>query len=313
MAPNSAKLAREITWKSSKQTYFTIALMVDRDLIDDAYRAYGYFRWMDDYIDQYTWSESVQEAFLRRQRSLAQRAYDRQEITDPLPEERILIDLIHHDRGVNSRLKTYIQAMMELMAFDASRKGQPIHDEALHVYTDLLATGVMDALQYFIGNRCSYPMTVDRNQAVVGAHITHMLRDTLEDLELGYVNIPLEVLEASGMDPADVHRPEYRAWVKSRVELARRYFDQGTAYIDSLSNVRCRIVGHWYCARFMCVLNAIERDQYQLRRNYDDLKGYSQWLKVAWLAALVPLLHLLDGLRLRRTPQGLNSQNISSQ
>jgi hypothetical protein len=47
----TATLARSITWAGSKQTYYTARLMVDRDLMDDFYRAYAYFRWADDMID----------------------------------------------------------------------------------------------------------------------------------------------------------------------------------------------------------------------------------------------------------------------
>ena len=51
MTQNTADLARAFTWAGSKQTYYTVRLMVDRDLVDDCYRAYGYFRWADDIVD----------------------------------------------------------------------------------------------------------------------------------------------------------------------------------------------------------------------------------------------------------------------
>jgi phytoene/squalene synthetase len=302
---HSAKLAKQITWDSSKQTYFTIAMMVDRDLIDDAYRAYGYFRWVDDLIDIYSTDKSVQEAFIDRQRSLVRSAFATESVPEIQPEERILINLIQHDRGENSLLRSYISGMMDLMAYDAGRKGMLISEDELHQYSSLLASSVMDALQYFIGNRCQYPMTQDRTHAVMGAHITHMLRDMVEDLELGYINIPLEILDRAGINTGDLSHPAYRDWVKRRVELARSLFKMGTVYIDGLTNLRCRIVGQWYCARFECVLDAIERDQYRLRPSYNELKGPSRWFEVARLTALVPMLHLIDGVRLRRHPQSL--------
>ena len=43
---NTASLARSITRAGSIQTYFTARLMVDRDLVDDFFRAYAYFRWI---------------------------------------------------------------------------------------------------------------------------------------------------------------------------------------------------------------------------------------------------------------------------
>ncbi len=53
MKASTAALARSITWASSKQTYYTARLMVDKDLVDDCYRAYAYFRWADDIIDDF--------------------------------------------------------------------------------------------------------------------------------------------------------------------------------------------------------------------------------------------------------------------
>ncbi len=51
MTNTTARLARRITWASSKQSYLTARLLADRDLADDCLRAYAYFRWADDRID----------------------------------------------------------------------------------------------------------------------------------------------------------------------------------------------------------------------------------------------------------------------
>ena len=51
MTQSTARLARSITWASSKQSYLTARLLADRDLADDCLRAYAYFRWADDMID----------------------------------------------------------------------------------------------------------------------------------------------------------------------------------------------------------------------------------------------------------------------
>jgi hypothetical protein len=44
-------LAPTITKAASQQTYYTIRFLADRDKIADAYRAYAYFRWVDDALD----------------------------------------------------------------------------------------------------------------------------------------------------------------------------------------------------------------------------------------------------------------------
>ena len=51
MIADSATLAQNITKVGSKQTYYTTKLLVDGELEHDCYRAYAYFRWVDDYID----------------------------------------------------------------------------------------------------------------------------------------------------------------------------------------------------------------------------------------------------------------------
>lgn len=56
-----------------------------------------------------------------------------------------------------------------------------------------------------------------------------MLRDALEDVAMGYLNIPCEFLDAHGLDPYDVNSDAYRIWVKHRVQLARVYFKAGKA------------------------------------------------------------------------------------
>ena len=43
-------LARSISKAASRQAYQTIRLLVDRDRVTDAYRAYAYIRWVDDIV-----------------------------------------------------------------------------------------------------------------------------------------------------------------------------------------------------------------------------------------------------------------------
>jgi hypothetical protein len=49
---------------ASKQTYYTIRFLADRDRVADAYRAYGYFRWVDDTLDAGPGSGPERSAFL---------------------------------------------------------------------------------------------------------------------------------------------------------------------------------------------------------------------------------------------------------
>ncbi|MBN2388928.1 MAG: squalene/phytoene synthase family protein [Anaerolineales bacterium] len=287
----TAALARSITWASSKQSYLTARLLADRDLADDCLRAYAYFRWADDRIDLAGLPEGEAQAFLSRQQDLVERLYRGERPTDLGPEEALLADLIAHDRAPESGLRSFIHNFMAVITFDAGRRGQPISRGEMDAYTKCLATAVMDGLLYFIANGHPFPRTAPRTLAVVGAHITHMLRDTLEDLAHGYINVPLEDLDERGLDPIDPGSDSFQDWVRARVIEARRCFRVGRGYIDTLPVLRARLAGVWYCARFERILTAIERDGYRLRAAYPERRSMSAWLEMAWLGLVVTLQH----------------------
>ncbi len=137
-------------------------------------------------------------------------------------------------------------------------------------------------MHYFIGHNCHSPCGEARYLAVTGAHITHMLRDTLEDNAAGYFNIPAEYLKAHHISPLEVGSDPYRNWVKSRVQLARSYFKSGRDYMAQVENVRCRLAGYAYMARFETVLGLIEQDNYLLRARYPECKTLNAAAQMCW-------------------------------
>jgi phytoene/squalene synthetase len=287
----TAKLARSITWAGSKQTYFTGRLMIDRDLVDDFFRAYAYFRWLDDIIDVSARTVKERHSFIRQQKKLIDRLYKNERLDGLTPEEEIVADLISHDRRKNSGLQSFIRNMFAIIEFDAFRIGKTVSYEELVWYSKRLAKSVTDGIQYFISNGYPYPTGDDRYAAAYGAHITHLLRDTLPDTADGFINISREHLRAHGIGPEDINSEPYRIWVRERVKDARSYFREGKRYLDKLDVLRCKIVGHWYTARFEAVLDTIERDGFHLRPDYEERRRLSTWLKIGWLAAEVTFRH----------------------
>jgi phytoene/squalene synthetase len=296
--------ALSITKAASKQTYYTIKFLVDRERIADAYRAYAYFRWVDDTLDADSGSESERRAFVARQESLLEKCYGGQRPRDVNLQEKMLVELVQRDHEKNSGLEDYLRNMMQVMDFDVKRRGKLISQAELNEYTRWLATAVTEALHYFIGHDGFAPQDETRYLAVSAAHITHMLRDTFDDVQAGYYNIPREVLEANHIGPQDVHSVAYRAWVKNRVQLAREYFEAGRGYLVRVQNRRCRLAGFAYTARFEWLLNTIEREGYALRPQYSERKSVGTGLRMSWLS-----LSSLINLRGARTL----SQPIASQ
>ena len=183
-------LAKKITRQASSQTYYTIRLLADRPLTGAAYCAYAYFRWVDDILDHPGFSKEARLAFLERQQSIIERCYHADWPEALCPEEELVAELIRSDRDPHSGLGIYINQMMAVMAYDTRRKGQTISRGELNDYTRWLATAVTEALHYFIGHDCESPTGEARYYAVTAAHLTHMLRDAVEDAQNGYYNVP---------------------------------------------------------------------------------------------------------------------------
>lgn len=274
-------LASAITKAASKQTYYTIRFLVDHQRIDDAYRAYAYFRWVDDVLDADSLSSSERRKFLARQKSLLEKCYQGEVPRDINVQEQMLVDLVRHDPEKGNGLHSYLYNMMQVISFDVRRRGRLISYMELNQYTRWLASSVTEAMHYFIGHGKYAPYDETRYLAVSGAHIVHMLRDTWEDIQLGYFNIPRAYLAAKGIGPKDVESDPYRKWVRERVDLARAHFKSGKEYLARVENIRCRIAGYAYVTRFEAILDAIERQDYRLAPEYPQGSGLGAGMRMS--------------------------------
>ena len=298
--------AESITKSASKQTYYTIGFLVDRERVADAYRAYAYFRWVDDTLDEGSVSATKRLAFLEQQKAILESCCQGNFPRNATAEENMLIELVRQDQNKNSGLQSYLCNMMQVMDFDARRRSKLISQAELNEYTRWLATAVTEAMHYFIGHNSYSPHDETRYLAVAGAHIVHMLRDTFDDIEAGYYNIPREVLEADHIGPRDIRSKAYCAWVKSRVQLARSCFQTGRDYLARVGERRCQLAGLAYTARFEWMLDTIEREDYGLRPDYSERKSFGAGIQMG----LSILSSVLNTHRMKSLPQPVISQSL---
>ena len=165
-------LGARITKAASRQSYYTVRFLVDRELVTEAYQAYAYFRWVDDWLDEPTRERSDRLAFVRRQSALIDACYRHKAIQTATAEESMLAALVQKDAGKNSGLQAYIRNMMAVMTFDAERRGRLISHDELNRYALGLATAVTEALHYFIGHGARL-LTMPR---VISPRKAHILR-----------------------------------------------------------------------------------------------------------------------------------------
>lgn len=275
-------LAARITWAASKQSYFTIRLLVDRDKVADAFRAYAYFRWVDDTLDGKAMHQSDRLAFLDRQRRLYVALAKGANFAELAPRERLLAELLSIPAEKRGGLDKYIENLMAVMAFDPARQGRLVSQPELDQYTYHLAAGVTEAVHYFIGGSPAALRDGSRYLAATAAHIAHMLRDAHEDVAAGYLNIPQEYLAAHHIGSDEFAAPAYRQWVHQRVSLARTLFKSGREYLAGVKSLRCRLACFAYIARFERLLNSIEREGYLLRPAYPERRGVGAGLATIW-------------------------------
>jgi phytoene/squalene synthetase len=275
-------LPAKITKLASKQTYYTFRLLVSREQQQDAYRSYAYFRWLDDILDCHSGVKAEKLDLISRQCELLETGYRKQPISASCFEEQMLVDLVEGDHEETSGLQLYLRNMMAVMAFDVERCGRWISQAELSEYSRLLSTAVTELLFHFIDHNDQSPRNEERYQAVRGAHIVHMLRDMLDDIDLGYINLPAEILEAKQVILDDLDNHAFRQWVHDRVQLAHQCFANGRKYFANVKSLRCRVAAHAYLSRFEWILMAIERDGYRLRRAYPERKSLRAGGWMAW-------------------------------
>ncbi len=285
-------LAAAMTKEASTQSYLTIRWLADRRHRADAFALYAWFRWLDDTVDERLGDCAQRLAFVARQRHLLDLAVDGMPlpvapdaVSCPVsPEEGLLVRLGASAARLGSEgepLLLSLRTMLDVMDLDACRRGRPVTQRELDDYTHLLAVAVTEALHHCIGHGTASPHDDTRYAAVTGAHVAHMLRDLVEDLDAGYVNVPAELLDDPDVSLADLHSPAMRGWVRDRVELARSCFALGRRYLERVEHPRCRLAGHLYTARFEWVLDAIEHDGYRLRAGYPERATLAGGLQIA--------------------------------
>jgi len=299
----AAATAAALTKRASRQSYLTIRWLADRDYRDDAFAIYAYFRWLDDAIDERLADREARLTFVARQREILATAAGGATAEDlaslrVTPEEALLVGLAlpsgEGSTKADTGLLLSLRSMLDVMEFDARRRGRAVTQAELDAYTRDLAVSVTEALHHCIGHGCGCPRDESRYVAVTGAHVAHMLRDLAEDVAAGYLNLPAGLLPdglvaddaVAGDAVSDdllqhLHSPAVRAWVKDRVELARSCFATGRLYLARVESARCRLAGHAYVARFEWVLDAIERDGYALRPAYPERATFRGGLAIA--------------------------------
>jgi len=129
---------------------------VDRERVPDAVPGYGYFRWLDDRLDQ-SGMENRTGSFLSSARDAHRSLLPRRVPRRLSDEEAMLVELVQGDREKNSGLHAYLRHMMAVMAFDGRAARRLISKAELAEYTRHLAVCGDRSPALFHRSRMSIP------------------------------------------------------------------------------------------------------------------------------------------------------------
>lgn len=289
-----ASLAETITRNSSIQTYVTIKFFVDKLLVNDCFKAYAYFRWLDDEIDIRRRTRKSRIGFIKNQKIIIQKSYLGKMPAILSPHEKLIAELILTNPDKKSKLGSFILNFFRIIEFDAYRKNSLVSQKELMWYSKTLSMAVTDGIEYFVNHNFNYPRSDDHYRAGIAAHIIHMLRDYREDIDEGFINIPKEYLQKHQIQPGDLHSASFRDWVKDQTSLARNNLRLGKQYISMLPVLKGKIVAYLYCARFEMFLNIFEKDGLNLRRHYSCKSNLINYLRVIWITIQVVIRHIFQ-------------------
>lgn len=288
--------AENITRDASVQTYWTVKLLFDQERKEDAYRAYAYFRYLDDEIDIRRKTIASRRSFILRHRGVIDAAYAGSPLPSLTTAERLITELISHNPDSSGLLGSFINNFFAVIAYDSGRRGIQISRQRLLWYRKTLSKAVTDGIAYFVNGNRPFPPHPALYAGAEAAHITHMLRDLFEDAADGYYNIPREYCVSHHISPRRLSPQHVRGWVRGETIHARKLFAASHAYIDTLPSLPAKIVCAWYCERFEHLLTTIERENFVLRRHYSRVHSARKYLSMALIALRTIVRHYVRKL-----------------
>jgi phytoene/squalene synthetase len=222
---------------------------------------YTYLRTVDDRIDTMEHTPQDKKRYLSEQRELIDDLY----AGDVQHGTSVIAQLVRYDRSHNNTLRPFIEGMMDVFEFDASRQYKIVSEQELLDYSLALGSAYTQLLIRFVEPR--YRVQEENVQLAHACHLSHILRDFPEDLKLGYINIAKQDIDTYHIDPT-VQNENFRKWLKDRIITIAEKFKKGKVKLDRIPILRIKIIARLYCFRYEAVLQQIEDADYQLQAAY---------------------------------------------
>ncbi|NWF90439.1 MAG: hypothetical protein HXY50_13380 [Ignavibacteriaceae bacterium] len=182
--------------------------------------SFAYLRWVDDFVDNPNIAVSDKEKLVNRQKFLIQQYAKKHFEEYKLPEEAFLYHFIEYANKVNAQiLINAAKKMVEAIGMDVDRlKGDGIFSEAeLNFYINTLSKALYDIIIYFF-----LPGQYQSVQNVLTGRFqarAFMMRDIIEDIDAGFINIPREDINKFKLDINSIkEKRNLEHWLEKEID-----------------------------------------------------------------------------------------------
>jgi phytoene/squalene synthetase len=261
-------VARQRAKASNLTAYLLVRLFTKADRRDYLFLIYAYFRWIDDMVDSPGTSKEEKERFIEQQRGFLANLYDGQACLETCTlEEQFAQWFVAYDREIGFLLKDDVLGMFSVLKHDLDRDRAPWSAEEMYEFICLESKSYINMIRFSCGETGNYK-GANRYDEGVACKLAHLLRDFVEDLNQGTMNISRDDLQKYEINLDKGNHENFRLWVKDQVMLAGERFRMGKHNLSNSSRLRYKIASQLYCAKYEDILAMIEKDNYFLRAKY---------------------------------------------
>jgi len=222
---------------------------------------------------------------MERQGKLLRNLYDGLSYQgDCILEEQFAHLFVAFDREMGFALKDAVLGMFSVLMRDLEWNGATTPSKEMDELIYIESKSFINMIRFFFGETGDYD-GADKYNEGIGCKLVHLLRDFIEDLDLGYVNISQDDIERYRINLDNVNDDNFRTWIRARVELAREHFRKGKRNLSKSRRLRYKIASYLYCAKYEDILKIIEKDNYCLRLEYKrtPLEKAQRLYKLIWV------------------------------
>jgi len=249
--------AKEITKKCAKTFYF-VSKFFPRQQRYAAYSVYALCKLSDETVDD-TEASLQAESLSKLKRQIAS-------VYDTTPLNNCMLFAFKQTVNKYKIPKDYFDEILEGMRMDLNKNRYADFQE-LYVYSYRVAGVVGLIMLKIFGYQDKLADKYAENLGIA-LQLTNILRDIKEDFFRGRVYLPQDEMRQFGISQDHISYAKvdekFKAFMQFQIKRARQYYADSSPGIRMIGNARSRLVALLIKELYSCVLNEIEKNDYDI-------------------------------------------------